>query len=250
MYASWSLKKLADKPIVKISKEESAFNFDSQVLSIFSLGQRRLLADIFWISTLLESDLEHIKKDNDNSWMFLRFKTISDLDPLFFKNYLFGGQYLNIIKDDLLGSEKIFDKGLKFYPESYDLNFHAGFLQAFELKNYSKAVLNYEKIKDSDRAPSYLKSLLVKLKYSKSNDLELARKLIKDILLDTEDKVISKKLQSDLYAIQAQIDLNCLNSKGKKKFNCALKDLEGNRYIKKGGKYTAPKPFKNYNLFN
>jgi hypothetical protein len=191
----------------------------------------------------------HVKKDTDNSWMFLRFKTISDLDPLFIKNYQFGGQYLNIIKDDLLGSEKIFDKGLKYYPKNYDLNFNSGFLQAFELMNYDKAIKNYENVMMSSRAPAYLSSLLAKLKYSKTKDLKSTYLIISDMLINTSDEIIKQKLKRDLYSIKATIDLNCLNSPIKNS-NCSKEDYEGNSYIKKGEVYFAPLNFNKYRLNN
>ena len=75
------------KPSFKVSKQSSALNISHELLSIFDLGQRRLFSDILWISTLLESDLEHYKENDLNSWLYLRFNTISVLDPLFLKNY-------------------------------------------------------------------------------------------------------------------------------------------------------------------
>jgi hypothetical protein len=235
-----------EKPTVQISKEDSALNIDSTFLSIFSLGQRRLIADFFWIATLLESDLEHVKKDSQNSWMFLRFKTISELDPLFLKNYQFGGQYLNIIKNDLLGAEYIFRSGLKFYPDNYELLFNAGFLFAFEIRDFPKALSIYKKLSKFKTAPKYLPSLINKLKYKTNPDIDLAFNIVKSSIETVEpNSALYRKLRSDLYAIKATRDLSCLNL-GQK--NCQRFDLDGKPYIKIKSIFKSQKKFRPYDL--
>ena len=119
------------KPTFVVSKQQSALNINQDFINIFDLGQKRLLSDILWITTLLESDLSHYKGKDLNSWLYLRFLTISTLDPLFLQNYQFGGQYLSIVKDDLVGAKTIFEKGLKAYPNDYNLIFNIAFLYAF-----------------------------------------------------------------------------------------------------------------------
>ena len=89
---------------------------------MFSMGQKRVLADLIWIATLLESDVEHYKSDDLNSWMYLRFKTLFELDPSFLTGYRFAGKYLSIVKDDLEGAKEIFEQGLANYPQDYQLN--------------------------------------------------------------------------------------------------------------------------------
>ena len=244
-FFAWKIDTLANKPIIKVNKQESTLNIDSKVIHFLATGQRRLIADLLWIKTLLESDLSHYKSDDLNSWMFLRFKTISNLDPLFLRNYQFGGQYLNIIKDDLKGSEYIFEQGINHYPDDYELNFNAGFLQAYELKNFSKALTYYQKIVSNPKSPTYIKSLIIKLRYSETGDLNMALKLVQDMIINTYDPIIQKKLKEDLYSIQATIDIKCLNQKGS---NCNNKDIEGSLYIKKGDKYIAPRFFNKYRL--
>lgn len=235
----------ADKPLIKISKQKSAYNVSDELLKIFDLGQSRLFADILWISTLLESDMEHYKEKDLNSWLYLRFKTISSLDPKFRSNYQFGGQYLSIIKDDLTGAEDIFLRGLKVYPNDYFLNFYLGFLYIYELEDYEKGENYFFKIKDHPKAPKYLSSLLVKLKFEQTNDLSVAKAVLLEIYNNTTSETIKSKLFIELYAIQAQIDLECLNTMKKK---CNKKDILGKKYILKGGRYESQKPFKKFGI--
>jgi len=234
-------------PNFKITKQDSAVNFNISFLKILAMGNKRLFTDILWITTLLESDHSHYKNKDLNSWMFLRFKSIIELDPQFLKAYQFGGQYLSIIKDDLFGAEIIFDSGLEVFPEDYLLNFNSGFLQAFELGNSAKAIKNYGSILSHPKTPIYVKSIINKLRYNESNDLDLAYKLVLETYLNTDEIFLKEKLKTDLYAIKATIDLNCLNSLNSN--SCNLKDHNGTLYIKRGNKYIAPNKFELYRLF-
>jgi len=234
------------KKSFELSKQDTAINIDHKLLNIFSAGQNRLIADLIWISTLLDSDNEHYKKKDLNSWMFLRFLSISKLDPKFLKNYQFGGQYLNIIKDDILGAKIIFEKGLSLYPKDYQLNFNAAFLYAFELKEFKRAIELYDYLISTGKAPSYLVSLVNKLKYAQTNDLELALELVQASLSETQkDSSIYNKLLYDYYSIKATIDLECLNNR---KTNCNNTDADGYPYVFKDGEYQARKEFSEYKL--
>lgn len=236
------------KPVIIINKQDSAINFNSDLLRIFSIGQKKLLTDILWISTLLESDEEHYNKKDLNSWIYLRFISIFNLDPNFLNAYRFGGQYLSIVKDDLLGADIIFQKGLSIFPNDYDLNYHAAFLYGFELGQYEKAIKSYEKIINHPRAPEFVSSIINKFRYSLNNDLPLTFKVVLETYKNTpEDSHIRKKLFHDLYAIKAEIDLECLNQKQE---DCSRNDFSNKPYIlMTDGLYTSAYKFKKYKMY-
>ncbi len=137
---SGALNNKLTKPPLKIDKQDSALNFSNKFLKIGFAGYKRLISDVLWITTLLESDLKHYSRKDLNNWMFLRFNSISELDEYFLQNYLFGSQYLSIIKDDIEGSKVLFERGLHYYPNNYHLIFNAAFLYAFELGDAEKAL--------------------------------------------------------------------------------------------------------------
>lgn len=236
-------------PKIEITKQQSAFNVNSDFLKIFSIGQTRLLASLLWVSTLLESDIDQFKEKNLNSWMFLRFKSIIQIDPQFLRAYQFGGKYLDIVKDDLEGARYIFKKGLDKFPNDYDLLFNYGFLLAFELNEYAEAVTIYKRVLKSSMAPEYIKSLIPKLIFEKDKNLEDIFPIVYDLYQkEPENSFLKQKLEKDLYAIKAEIDLKCLNSK--EVFNCSKIDFYGNLYKKEGDKFISPSfPFIKYQLF-
>lgn len=246
LLAACLINTLTKKPLITVSKQETAININTKFLSILSAGHKRLITDLLWTQTLIESDTEHYNKKDLNSWLFLRFKTISVLDPTFYENYLYGGQFLSIMKDDLEGASYIFDKGLTHYQDDYDLNYNAGFLYYFEMGDYKRGLKNIEKIQFHSRAPSFFPSVVNKLKMETGVlDLKTILSVVLAQYQSTHDKNLKLKFKSDLYAIKAEIDLKCLNSGN---VNCDRFDAEYNNYILLNGKYHSQKSFTPYRL--
>lgn len=234
-----------EKPILELSKQETALNINKDLLVFMSAGNKRLLTDLLWVQTLLESDIEHYAKRDLNNWLFLRFNTISVLDPKFYENYLYGGQFLAIVKDDLEGSNVIYEKGLTKYPDDYRLNYNAGFLNYYEIGDHKKGLKYLSKIQDSPKAPLFLRSIINKLLVETGTDLEVVFKLVLHNFESTQDDSLKRRLASDLYAIRAEIDLNCLNLK---KENCNQKDMEGFPYKFESGRFTSRREFRPFRI--
>ena len=144
---AFGISKNTHVPIIVVSKQDSSINIDKKTWDFFHLGQKRLISSLYWIATILESDVEHYKEKDLNSWMFLRFETISILEPMFLETYTFGGPYLSIIKDDLEGAGIIYKKGLKTYPNNYSLLKNAAFHFYFEAEDYQEAEKVYQALR-------------------------------------------------------------------------------------------------------
>ena len=224
------------KPMLFVSKQNSSVNLNSSFISFSSIGHKRLISSLFWIFTILESDHEHYKKKDLNSWMYLRFKFISDLDPDFIQVYTFGGLYLSIIKDDIPGATELYKKGLKLFPRNPTLIKDAFFHFYFQVndREFARDLLkkNLDLIKDQ----TLLLSLLARHETSEGN-YELAFKLLLDRLKSTnESSPLYNKLKFSLYSIKAEKDLKCLNEI---KNNCDLNDFNGDRYFQGKNGYEA-----------
>lgn len=225
------------KPPIVISKQEATWNLNNQMLRRFNLGYKRLASSFLWISTILESDIDHYKKRDLNSWMFLRFNSISELEPRFYENYAFGGPYLSIVKDDLSGAGIIYDKGLKEFPEDYYLLKDAGFHYHFEVGDYAKSYKIFSKLKQNPRTNPMIVSSLARLETERGN-LQVAFELLSAQLqaLGDQNSFLANKIKMDLYAIKAEIDLNCLNQGLN---NCSKEDFYQKAYLNSKGKYFA-----------
>jgi hypothetical protein len=235
-----------NRPKIEVLKQDSAVTLNRNLLKFFNLGNKRLIADIIWIQTLLEGDEEHYSKLDLNSWMYHRFMSISDMDPYFYENYLHGGMYLSIVKDDPLGASELFESGLNYYPEDYRLNYNMGYNLVFEMGHKKQGLKYFEKILNNSELPNYFPSLINKLRFEISGDYYAAMLFLETRLKQTIDPYIQKKIKSEIYSLKAEKDLNCLN---KKMDNCNIFDYYGEPYQKdKNNIWFAKKIIRKYRL--
>jgi len=181
-----------------------------------------------------------------NNWMYLRFLTISQLEPKFYENYLFGGIFLSILKDDLLGAADIYERGLLIYPTDYKLNYNSGFNFYYEIGDLNKGLKNFKNIENHPDLPHSIKLLINKIKFVVVKDYNIAIDFLKFQLETLGESSLKNKIQKDLYALHAMRDLECLNSK---KIACSSVDYEGKRYVKINDHWHAPKKFIPYQIF-
>lgn len=232
-------------PKLQLSKQETAINVNQDLLTFLSAGNKRLFTDLLWVQTLLESDLEHYGSRDLNNWMYLRFKTIAALDPLFYENYAWGGQYLSIVKDDLEGAVNIYKMGLKYFPDNYFLNYNLGFTYYFELGDYKQGLGHMERIQYHPKAPKFIPTLVLKMKAELGFDFDGILSIIYDLRSAARDEILIEKLSSDYHALKAERDIRCLNE-GRK--NCEAQDSYGQPYVFAFGKYHSQTPFIPYRL--
>lgn len=236
------------KPPIIISKQESTLNLNSKLIQFFHMGQKRLISSSMWIATILESDLEHYNQKDMNSWMFLRFKTISDLEPRFYENYYMGAVYLSIVKDDLVGASYIYDKGLIQFPDDYVLLKNAAFHNEFEVGDSNRAFEIYSKLKTHPKSDPTIISIAARLESQLgSKDAAFALLLSQYEKFEDKNSFLAKAIFESLYSLKCEIDLDCLNSKLSQ---CSKVDLENQNYIWNGVKFVARKPWRPFRLYH
>ncbi|PIK14473.1 hypothetical protein [Halobacteriovorax sp. JY17] len=192
---------------------------------------------------MLEGDTERVK--DGNSWMYYRFKSISSLEPLFYENYVYGGVYLSIIKDDVEGAADIYNLGLKYYKNDFWLNYNGAFNDYFELQDQESALKKYKVALKSPEAKNhskYLPSLVSRIQ-AESGGLKEAFIILINHYNNTPKGSLRKKLKENLYGLKAEIDLDCLNNYMS---NCEKVDFNGLPYLLKDGKYKAQQEWKKF----
>lgn len=234
------------RPDIKVNKQDTTYTLNSTFLKLISLGNKRVFSNVLWIQTLMESDQERYKGKDFADWMYLRFLTISTLDPKFYENYLYGGMYLSVVKDDLLGAAEIFERGMKEYPTDYYLLYYAGFNYYFELGDYKKGFEVLKRLENHEKTPHVLRQVINKLQFEVTGNYEVAINLLKENLKTTNDEVFKNKIETDLYAVTAQRDLECLNQN---KSGCSTYDYRGYPYVKKNGLWVSQIEFVPYKIF-
>lgn len=225
------------KPTIKIDKQSDAINLNKDFYKFFNLGNKRLISGILWVTTLIESDLDHYKGDPLNNWMFYRFDSITDLEPMFLQAYQFGSLYLSVVKDDVPGGSFMFEKGLKLFPNDYQLNYYGGSHFLFEEKDFSRAEELFTNILGHPNAAQFLPSLVAKLRIQKGLDSNEIIEFYKENIKNSPaDSPIKKRYELQLYSFIAERDLQCLN---KKISHCSRLDYFGNPYIFKNDKWES-----------
>ena len=226
-----------EKPTIEVSAEKTSIKLDPDIVRITSASQKRFLSKLLWVKTLIGSDTEKVNKSK-SSWMFFNFKSIHFLDPYFLSNYIFGGLYLSVVKDDLFGASYLYDKGTEIYPDHFHLNYYGGIHYLFEIGDKEKALKYLNRIKNHPKVPPYFESLLARL-HAESNDLRVSYNLLSNALKNKNlTTILRDKFKKSLYSIKAEFDLTCLNDP-KPKRKCSPTDYKGNQYIKINGKFKA-----------
>lgn len=244
MTAAYTVNVNNEKPLMNVSKQDQSINFNSSLFKFVNLGLKRLISSTLWISTILESDIEHYKKKDLNSWMFLRFNSISELEPNFYENYAFGGIYLSIIKDDIPGASIIYNKGLSYYPNDYKLLRDSSFHFFYEAKDYSRAYQITQTIKNKFPSNASIVGMVSKLE-AENGRLEDALATLDEFQKNyPKGNFIGDKIFQNRYALKAEIDLNCLNNL--KKEDCSRYDLNGILYLKTNHGFIAQSEWKLY----
>lgn len=167
LFCAFLLQQKITKPMIQVSKQDSAITLNGRYLRILDVGQHRLLSSWLWITTIIDSDLDHYKQKDLNSWLYLRFKMISDLDPYFLTNYIFGGEYLSIVKDDDIGAYDFLKLGLTKFPDNFHLNYQMGYHLYYELGKKEESLHFYEKTLKSPNiftSHKFLPAYVLKLK--------------------------------------------------------------------------------------
>ena len=232
-----------EKPFFQVSKQESSLNFNEQLLLKFNLGLKRMISATLWISTILESDIDHYKSRDLNSWMFLRFNSISIIDPNFYENYVFGGPYLSIVKDDISGASIIYKKGLKLFPSDFELLKAAGFHFYFEANDKGVAYPIYKKLKELAPSNPYYSATLTRMMAAEGNLVDALDILNELQQKHSTDTMVGEKIHRFRYSIRAELDLTCLNSKSTK---CNTTDLEGTPYLRTAKGFIAAREWTPY----
>lgn len=236
------------KGLLQIDKEETSYNLKNENIKLFLPGLDRFISSLFWIDTLLESDLKKHYNPDKNSWLFYRFKNIAKLDPFFYENYSIGGKYLSIIKNDIEGANTIYGYGIKIFRHDFWLLIDSAFNYYFEMGDLKNSLNHYERALEMEETKTYfpiLPSIVAKLKREQGAELKDLFNIMSLAYKNETIPSLKKRFYDSLYAIKAEIDLSCLNSNNQ---SCNLKDLDGINYVNKNGTYESVKQWKRFRI--
>lgn len=166
----------------------------------FVFGYQEVTADAMWIRSIQDFDYcdAQIAKNTcrNNSWLYLMLESITNLSPSFRIPYAAGALALTVIISDIEGATKIFDKGVKAFPNDWPIAYRAAYHYLYELKDKERAA---ELLRQAARngAPPWLYSLSGRL-YSESGEHELAESLLQEMVATNQDPEMIKRLREKI----------------------------------------------------
>lgn len=165
------------------------------------------VADSLWLRAV--QDFEHCSKKisetdcEGNSWLFSVLDLSSTLDsrlePVMYQN---GGLALSILVGDVEGGAKFFERGIRVYPDNWQIVYAAAYHAYFEEKNKAKAAKLYLRASQIG-APSWTESLAARLA-SEGGDQEFADQIVEGMIAQNKDEKLINRLKNKLLEIKKQ----------------------------------------------
>ena len=203
-------------------KEQFKKIYPPSNIQYYHLGFNELMADVFWLTLLQDPEYcenSFLKPSSNNAvdldsilsikiansrchlgWVYQMVNSIITLAPKFKLPYRFGGEMLAIAVDDREGAKRIFDLGVKRFPEYWPMVYSASYLYLFELQNPARAAELLE-LAQKHGGPDWLLSLAGTL-YSKSGQTLLAITKLRDFIANNPNSKNLLKLKHRLAELE------------------------------------------------
>jgi tetratricopeptide (TPR) repeat protein len=174
-------------------------------LERFAFGYQEVIADTLWIRALQDFDYCDVqlasKICRNNSWLFQMLDSITNLSPHFRVAYAAGALALTVIITDIDGATKIFDKGVKVFPNDWPILYRAAYHYLYEV-NDKKRAAELLIAAGENGAPSWVFSLAGRL-YSDAGKLDLAKALLEQMIREKQDPILINRVQQKIDGIEA-----------------------------------------------
>lgn len=165
------------------------------------------MADSLWMRAV--QDFEYCSKKiaenvcEGNSWLFSVLDLSTTLDPkLEPVMYQTGGLALSILVGDVEGAATIFGRGVRIYPNNWQIIYGAAYHALYEEKNKKKASKLYLQAFEKG-APPWTQILAARLA-SVEGESEFADKILEDMIAQNKDETLIKRLKTKLEEAKAQ----------------------------------------------
>ncbi len=219
-------------PILPNADSKHLFFVPPRSLSYFTFGHRNTTADALWIRVIqdMHQCTYHASKDEKSpsvplrvselgaerierapskchlGWVYHMLEAITDLSPRFRLPYLSGGTALSILVDDREGAARIYEKGLKIYPNDSQLAYRAAYHFLFEVGDARRGV---ELLEQAGRlgAPQWVFSLAAKIR-TKLGQALAARQMLVEAIEEAPEGPFAERLRERLKEVEAQIEAN------------------------------------------
>ncbi len=191
---------------LKFEEKNNIYIIPPKEMVHFSFGFQEAFASLMWIRLLQDIDIcEQGKKKSYNvgssideiltsdmppsrcheGWVFHMLDRITDFSPRFLYAYVHGGVLLSIVVDDREGARQMMEKGLKEFPDHYNLNYNAAYHYLAEVRDPQRAAYLMKRTHELG-GPSWLSLLAARL-YAKGGMKEAGITLLNELIENSSD---------------------------------------------------------------
>jgi hypothetical protein len=186
----------------KSPSSETYFVRPAPNIEYFTFGYRELMADMMWLRTIQDIDQceRSLAKEElcSNSWVYQMVNKITDLSPNFRIIYATVPILLAFVVTDVAGGVKLFDKGIKYFPNDWPILYRGGYLYLFNLEDKVKAAEFFVRA-EKNGGPDWLASFATRL-FTEAGREELAQHLISEYEKGGVPEGILRRMQDHLKA--------------------------------------------------
>ena len=171
-------------------KEKPLYFAPPSIMQHLSLGYNDFMANLLWLRYLQSADFcsfekgvpvyKGDKKHCELGWGFRMVDSITELAPRFNPVYTISASVLSVFTGDIKGAEKLLLKGLKYFPNDWQMNLYISYLYTVDINNPERAAYHAYKAAENG-GPEWLYNLSAK-KHSESGNRMLGEMILQNLL--------------------------------------------------------------------
>ena len=189
-----------------LAVEEALYVSSGEALKRASLGFDGLMADVYWIRTLLYFGEEFERQRGSNQYFDVsRLKLLQpllditvDLDPKHIAAYRFGAVFLPDIDAD--AAIRFVERGVRNNPDEWRLYQDLGFVQ-WRRSHFREAAEAYARGSELPRAPAWMRTMPA-LMLAKGGERETARAMFLRLYEESDDTFIKQVCEEQLMLLE------------------------------------------------
>lgn len=186
------------------------FNFNERkpsvsadLLRAATFGYERAVTNLLWIRFLQYTPTEKVPP-GQLSWIYFDLDTIGTVDPGFLPVFEQGAIFLSVITEDKDGAERLLRKGATLYPGNWVIRGNLGYHYQFELKDRSRAAIEYKAAAENPNAPWLFRDLAISL--SQEQDSPAASiAFVESLLKNAGSPEVRTRLEERLAELKKQV---------------------------------------------
>ena len=186
----------------------AGYTIPSKFSRILAFGNQGVLSDFLFlkIATFIGGRSGSGELLNENDWQFIikSLDVVTDLDPYFADPYVLAEGLLAWDAGKPEEANKLLIKGIKYRTWDWRLPFYVGFNYFYFLKDYEAASGFIMTASQLSGSPAYLATLGARLAYYGGKS-KTALIFLKEMLADTDDAMMEKRLQIRLQALERAV---------------------------------------------